>query len=82
MVKKQELQTDERGAYPCKHCLKKKHKNVYPIIKEIEEMFYIQCPECTNYDPYEFLALNKKRGIQIWNNAQTHKNGYSDLDED
>ncbi len=71
MVKKQELQTDERGAYPCKHCLKKKHKNVYPIIKEIEEMFYIQ-----------FLALNKKRGIQIWNNAQTHKNGYSDLDED
>ena len=70
MVKKVEF--DERGAAPCKHCLKHK-KLAYPIIVKQEGMFYARCSECRKEDPFEFLALSEKKAIAVWNRAMTTK---------
>lgn len=70
MVKKIEL--DERGAAPCKHCLRR-NKIVYPKVIQQEGMYYARCPECRNEDPFEFLALSEKKAILVWNRTMTSK---------
>lgn len=40
----------------------------HPIVKNIQGLFYAQCPNCTNYDPYQFLGTTKKTCIESWNN--------------
>lgn len=69
---------DSRGAAPCKHCLKKSKgetKN-YPIITCTDHMYYARCPECSEYDKYDFLALSEKKAINVWNATMEGK-GFS-----
>ena len=40
------------------------------MIKEMDEMYYAQCPKCNKHDPYEFLGITKKKAIDRWNNCQ------------
>lgn len=70
--KMKEPKLDERSAAPCKFCAKK-GLEIYPIIKEMEEMYYAQCPKCNKHDLYEFLGITEKRAIDRWNNCQCSK---------
>lgn len=73
MVKK-EIQYNEEGAAPCKHC-KRKGQIVYPRIVEIggEELYYAQCPKCKHWDIYEFLGATRRNAIKTWNNTMLNK---------
>ena len=73
MVKK-EIQYNEEGAAPCKHC-KRKGQVVYPRIVEIsgEELYYAQCPKCEHWDIYEFLGATRRNAIKTWNNTMLNK---------
>lgn len=69
---KQKDERDERGAAPCKHC--KRHKIIsYPKIVEVDDLYYARCPKCNYYDDYEFLALSKKKAINVWNITMENK---------
>ena len=37
---------NSEGMAPCKHCLSRKKKLVYPKIVEIDDLYYAQCPKC------------------------------------
>ena len=73
MVKK-EMQYNEEGAAPCKHC-KRKGQIVYTRIVEInrEELYYAQCPKCKHWDLYEFLGATRRKAIKTWNNTMLNK---------
>ena len=73
MSKKDELVKNEMGAYPCKACLKKQITS-YPIIKTVADLAYAQFsnPECSKYDPYEFIGSTKKGAILNWNESMVH----------
>ena len=73
MVKK-EIQCNEEGAAPCKHC-KRKSQIVYPRIVEIngEELYYAQCPKCKHWDLYEFLGTTRRNAIKNWNSTMLNK---------
>ena len=76
---KKDIQYDKRGAAPCKYC--KRHGIIsYPRIDEIDEMYYARCPHCKHYDLYEFLALNTKQCIKVWNRTMEAKTVTSVID--
>lgn len=58
---------NSEGMAPCKHCLSRKKKLIYPKIVEIDDLYYAQCPKCHKSDPYEFLGCSRKRTIENWN---------------
>ena len=76
MCSKVKSERNEEGAAPCKCCLHRKHKLVYPKVVEIDELYYAQCPECTYYNQYEFLGCSKKRSIENWNSTMESKAAY------
>lgn len=81
--KKLDVQLNEEGAAPCKHCMKVKKRAVYPRIVDVDDLYYAQCPECKYYDIYEFLGLSHKKAIQIWNNTMLFTGlGTSNYDKD
>lgn len=55
------------GMAPCKHCLKKHKKYNYPQIIVLDGLYFARCPECQEYDKYEFLALSRTKCINVWN---------------
>ena len=58
---------NSEGMAPCKHCLSRKKKLVYPKIVEIDDLYYAQCPKCHKSDAYEFLGCLRKRTIENCN---------------
>ena len=75
MASKKEIIFDERGAAPCKWCLKRRHKNSYPKIVRIDDLFYAQCTGCHDNDMYEYLAITEKKAIERWNRSQLMGSG-------
>lgn len=72
IVKKEEIiKYDERNACPCKIC-KKRGKLRYPLLSDIDGLFYAKCPCCDKYSPYEFLGITPKCAIATWNNTMLH----------
>lgn len=70
-----EIEFNEKGAAPCKNC--KRHKKTsYPMISNVEDLYYAKCPNCNFYDPYEFLGASEKKAIENWNNTMLSKKGY------
>lgn len=61
------LVRNEEGAAPCRHCLKHSKKEVYPVVVTLDGMYYARCPKCNEFDKYEFLALSRKKAINVWN---------------
>lgn len=61
-----EENNEEYKAVPCKHCKRKKITS-YPKIVIIDDLYYAQCPHCTNSDPYDFLGVSTKAAVNVWN---------------
>jgi len=64
---RKDIKLNKDGIAPCKHCLKHKKKNVYPIVVEKQGLYYARCPDCIYEDPYEFLGLTEKKALAAWN---------------
>lgn len=64
---------------PCKRCKRK------PVVREINDMFYVQCPgapytnhkgavvKCDKWQPYEFLGVTEASATKNWYWANTKK---------
>jgi hypothetical protein len=64
---------------PCKRCGR------IPIVKVINDLFYVQCPvapytnhkgvvvKCDKWQPYEFLGITETAAIHNWYWANTKK---------
>lgn len=70
---------DDEELVPCKRCGR------IPVVKEINDLFYVQCPHtpytnkkgvaviCDKWQPYEFLGVTKKSAIHNWYWANTKR---------
>ena len=64
---------------PCKRCGR------LPVIREINDLFYVQCPnapyenhkgntvKCDKWQPYEFLGVTQAAAIKNWYWANTKR---------
>ena len=74
---KKDLILDSNGAAPCKHCLKLKKKNVYPVIVNNQGLYYARCACCNKEDPFEFLGLTPEKAINNWNRIMLGKGEFN-----
>lgn len=74
---KKDVVLNKDGAAPCKHCLKKSKKNVYPVISSNQSLFYARCPNCNKEDPFEFIGLTEEKAINNWNRIMLGKGEFN-----